>query len=89
VVAGLPDAEFGITSLLDAASPEPLPKAMEATVAGLDGAALLAAASALGAVLTSLQERVLGAEEDKDTPRALGAFVAADLRTLTAQGGDS
>jgi hypothetical protein len=74
---GVPDAQYGLTSILDFA-PDEIPAGMAATVADLDPARLLAAARRLAALLSEVGTH-LGAAERAVLPDAMARFVTDDL----------
>jgi hypothetical protein len=76
----VPDAQYGLTSILDFA-PAALPPEMTATVAGLDPAALLAAARHLARLLGEIGENPggLDAAQRAALPGAMARFIRADL----------
>jgi hypothetical protein len=86
VAGDVPDARYGITSLLDFA-PGRVPAQMAGTVAELDPDRLLAAAQRLARLLGGIGEQ-LPAELREQLPEAMAAFVTADLESLAVQAGD-
>jgi hypothetical protein len=80
VAEAVPDARYGVTSILDFA-PARVPAGMAGTVAELDRARLLAAAQRLARLLTAIGERLPAPLRD-DLPDAMAAFVTADLEEL-------
>jgi hypothetical protein len=79
---GVPDARYGITSVLDYA-PGTVPEAAEGTVAELDAARLLAAAQRLACLLTGIGPQ-LTPEHRAVLPSAMGRFITDDLDSLAA-----
>lgn len=77
VAAGIPEPEYGVTSVLDVPG-QALPMGIEETIAGLDLGELLRAARRLAALLEGLQERLGG----DALPEALARFVIDDLDAL-------
>ena len=81
VVDGVPDPQFGVTSILDFA-PETIEPRMAATVADLDPARLVSAARQLANLLDEVGQR-LPAEHRAALPDAMARYVITDLRELT------
>jgi hypothetical protein len=79
----VPDARYGITSILDYA-PGQVPAGMAATVAGLDLDQLLGAAIELGRQLDGIG-RDLPAEYRAVLPNAMAAYIRRDLESLAAE----
>jgi hypothetical protein len=79
----VPDARYGITSILDYA-PGQVPAGMAATVAGLDPDQLLGAAIALARQLDEIG-RDLPAEYRAVLPDAMAAYIRRDLESLAAE----
>jgi hypothetical protein len=76
----VPDARFGITSVLDFA--ERVPAGFEATVvSALDPAGLLEAARATARLLHETGE-LLPEDQRAALPHAMGAYITADLDSL-------
>jgi len=82
VADGVPDAQFGVTSVLDFA-PQAIAPEMAATVADLDLARLASAAQQLAHLLNQFGQQ-LPAEHRATMPEAMARFVINDLRQLTA-----
>jgi hypothetical protein len=78
----VPDARYGITSILDYA-PGQVPGGMAATVADLDRARLLAAALSLARLLDGIG-RDLPADYRASLPDAMAAYIIRDLESLAA-----
>jgi hypothetical protein len=81
VVDGVPDPEFGVTSILDFA-PETIAPGIAATVADLDTARLVSAARQLANLLDEFGKQ-LPAEHRAALPDAMAKYVISDLRQLT------
>lgn len=81
VAEDVPEPQYGLTSLLDAVPRQDLPADAVATVAGVDGAALLAAGARLALLLADLQGR-LALERGYELPGDLARFVTEDLRRV-------
>ena len=79
---GVPDPQFGITSILDFA-PETVSASMEATVGDLDGARLLAAVRATARMLREVGEQ-LPEDQRAQLPGAMARFVTDDLAAIRA-----
>jgi hypothetical protein len=79
----IPDARYGITSILDYA-PDQVPAGMAATVAGLDLDQLLGAAIELARQLDGIG-RDLPAEYRGALPDAMAAYIRRDLESLAAE----
>jgi hypothetical protein len=84
VAQGVPDATYGLTSVLDYA-PATVPEAAAATVADLDAARLLAAAQRLARLLTGIGPHLSPAHRAV-LPDAMGRFITDDLDSLAAGG---
>jgi hypothetical protein len=82
VAEGVPDATYGLTSVLDYA-PGTVPQAAEGTVTDLDAARLLAAAQRLARLLTGIGPHMRPAHRAV-LPDAMGRFVTHDLDSLAA-----
>jgi hypothetical protein len=78
-------ALYGLTSILDFAAGG-VPPGMEATVADLDPARLLAAGQALAALLADVGRR-LPADQAAALPTAMARYIVADLASITLPGG--
>jgi hypothetical protein len=76
----VPEPEYGITSVVDAEGAPSFPAGIEQTLAGLDLAEILEAASRLAVLLTDLQDllKARGAR----VPEAFGRFVTEDLKAF-------
>lgn len=81
---GVPEPQYGVTSVLDAGAP--LPVGIEPTVSGLEPSRLMEAASRLGALLSNLQSR-LSRDRGYRFPEDFGRFVGDDLKVLRPGGG--
>jgi len=81
VADGVPDPQFGVTSILDFA-PETIAPGMAATVADLDRARLVRAARQLANLLAEFGQQ-LPAEHRATLPDAMARYVISDLRQLT------
>jgi hypothetical protein len=81
VADGVPDPEFGVTSILDFA-PETIAPGMAATVADLNPARLVSAARQLANLLDEFGAQ-LPAEHRAALPDAMAKYVISDLRQLT------
>jgi hypothetical protein len=81
VLDGVPDPEYGVTSILDFA-PETIAPGMAATVADLDPARLVRAARQLANLLGQFGQQ-LPAEQRAALPDAMARYVISDLRQLT------
>lgn len=79
---GVPDAQYGVVSVLDFA-PDDVPAELAETVAGLDLAGMLAAARRLAGLIRATGGE-LPAELRGALPDAMAAFVIADLDELAA-----
>lgn len=77
---GVPDPQYGLTSLLDFAADQ-LPAGLEATVAGLEPLQLLEAARHTAAMLTAIAGQ-LTAEQRAMLPSAMASYITADLAEL-------
>jgi hypothetical protein len=75
--AGIPNPQYGITSLLDYA-PDQVPAEMSGTVATLNSGDLLGAARQLAARLNEVGA-LLAPEHSAALPRAMAAYITADL----------
>ena len=80
VVLGVPNPQYGLTSILDFA-PGRVPAGIEATVSDLDPGRLLAAASSLAKQLTELGEQ-LPSDLRAALPAAMGRYVSSDLKDI-------
>jgi hypothetical protein len=76
-VRGVPQPQYGLTSVLDFGAV--LPDGIEETVAGLDLGSLLAAGLRVAELLGEVGGQ-LGAEQRAALPSAMGSFVLSDLR---------
>jgi hypothetical protein len=76
-VRGVPQPQYGLTSVLDYAAV--LPEGIEETVSGLDVGSLLAAGLRVAELLGEVGGQ-LGAEQRAALPSAMGSFVLSDLR---------
>jgi len=76
-VRGVPQPQYGLTSVLDYAAV--LPDGIEETVSGLDTGSLLAAGLRVAELLGEVGGQ-LGEEKRVVLPSAMGAFVLSDLR---------
>jgi len=81
VLDGVPDAQFGVISILDFA-PDTIAPGMAATVADLDPARLVSAARQLANLLDQFGQQ-LPAEHRAALPEAMARYVISDLRQLT------
>ena len=84
VAHGVPDAPYGITSVLDYA-PGTVPEEAAGTVADLNAARLLAAAQRLASLLTAVGPRLTPAYQAV-LPGAMARFITDDLDSLAAGG---
>jgi hypothetical protein len=82
VAEGVPDATYGLTSVLDYA-PDTMPEAAEGTVADLDAARMIAAAQRLARLLTGIGSHLTPAHQAV-LPDAMGRFITDDLDSLAA-----
>jgi hypothetical protein len=82
VAGGVPDPQFGVTSILDFA-PERVPPEMASTVADLDQARLISAAQLTATLLDQLGSRLPLAAR-ADLPEAMARYVIGDLRQLAS-----
>jgi hypothetical protein len=82
VAEGVPDAVYGLTSVLDYA-PGSVPEAAKTTVGDLDSARLLAAAQSLARLLAGIGSRLTTAHRAM-LPDAMGRFITDDLDSLAA-----
>jgi Streptomycin adenylyltransferase len=80
VAVGVPDATYGLTSVMDYA-PGTVPEAAEGTVADLDAARLLAAAQRLARLLAGIGPNLTPAHRSV-LPDAMGRFITDDLDSL-------
>jgi hypothetical protein len=80
VAQGVPDAVYGLTSVLDYA-PGAVPEEVSGTVADLDAARLLAAAQRLARVLTGIGAHLTPAHRAV-LPDAMARFITDDLASL-------
>jgi hypothetical protein len=76
-VRGVPQPQYGLTSVLDYAAV--LPEGIEETVSGLDVGSLLAAGLRVAELLGEVGGQ-LGEEQRAVLPSAMGSFVLSDLR---------
>ena len=76
-VRGVPQPQYGLTSVLDYAAV--LPDGMEETVSGLDAGSLLGAGLRVAELLGEVGGQ-LGEEQRAVLPSVMGAFVLSDLR---------
>jgi predicted nucleotidyltransferase len=76
-VRGVPQPQYGLTSVLDYAAV--LPEGIEETVSGLDVGSLLAAGLRVAELLGEVGGQ-LGEEQRAALPSAMGSFVLSDLR---------
>ena|SRR5690348_82186 len=76
-VRGVPQPQYGLTSVLDYAAV--LPEGIEETVSGLDVGSLLAAGLRVAELLGEVGGQ-LGEEQRAALPSAMGPFVLSDLR---------
>jgi len=76
-VRGVPQPQYGLTSVLDYAAG--LPEGIEETVPGLDVGSLLAAGLRVAELLGEVGGQ-LGEEQRAALPSAMGSFVLSDLR---------
>jgi hypothetical protein len=81
VVCGVPQPQYGLTSVLDW-PPAALPAGIEETVSGLDLGRLLAAGLRVAELLGEVGGQ-LGEEQRKALPSAMERFVIADLRAAS------
>jgi hypothetical protein len=79
VAEGVPEPEYGLTSVLDVRPRIELPSGVDDSVAGLEPAELLRAAQVLAALLLDLQDRLRTSVEGDRLPTAFGRFVSSDL----------
>lgn len=84
VAHDVPDARYGITSVLDFA-PDQLPADLAATVPGLDLAQLTIAAQRLAGLLGGIRSQ-LPAEHQAVLPDPMAAYITADLWSIAAAG---
>jgi hypothetical protein len=80
---GVPDPQYGVTSLLDFAA-DRMPAGLEGTVADLEPRQLLAAAMHTATMLTETAEQ-LTAEQRTMLPSAMATYITADLAELGRQ----
>ena len=87
VAGGVPDPQFGLTSILDF-SPETIMPGMAATVADLDPARLVSAARHLANLLSQAGQQ-LPVEHRAALPDAMTRYVISDLQQMTTIEEDS
>lgn len=82
VTLGVPDAQYGLTSVLDFA-PGQVPASFEGTVAGLDPGRLLDAARRIAGLLNEAGIRLPDGQRAA-LPEAMARYITADLEQLQA-----